>query len=59
MKFYPYEKRVAEKVLIMLKGGERFKFYPVLRGWGRANVLDPQFSHFGAPLPVINDQSLK
>ena len=38
-------------------GDGREKFYPVLRG-GAQKVLDPRFSHFVAPLPVINDQSL-
>ena len=42
------------------KGGGCKKFYPVLRGGGRAQkVSDPRFSHFVAPLQVINDQSLK
>ena len=40
--------------------GGRKTFYPVLRGRGAQQVLDPRFSHFVAlPLPVINDQSLK
>ena len=39
------------------RGGGREKFYPVLRG-GEQNVSDPRFSHFVAPRPVINDQSL-
>ena len=42
-------------------GGGREKFYPVLRGWGVGvqKVSDLRFSHFVAPPPVINDQSLK
>ena len=38
-----------------LKGVSK-KFYSVLRG--AQKVSDPQFSHFVAPLPVINDHSL-
>ena len=37
------------------KKGERKKFYTVLRG---QKVSDPRFSHFVAPLPIINAQSL-
>ena len=40
-------------------------FNPVLRGGGGGGqgrqaqaFLDPRFTHFVAPLPVINDQSL-
>ena len=36
--------------------GGRKMFYPVLRG--AQKVLDQQFSHFVAPLPVINDRPL-
>ena len=71
-KFYPYKKGEAEKVLAMLKGGTqsfevvltalkgggRKMCYPVLNGGG-AKSSDPRFSYFVAPLPVINDQSLK
>ena len=43
------------------KGGCE-KFYNVLNdgggGEGAQKVSDPRFSHFVAPLPVINDQSL-
>ena len=36
------------------KGGGCRKFYPVLRGGGEQNnVLDPLFSNFVAPVPVI------
>ena len=37
------------------------RFYPVLSGGGRGGqkVSEQQFSHFVAPLPVNNDQSLK
>ena len=35
------------------------KFYPVLRREGAQRVLDSQFSHFVAPLPIINDRSLR
>ena len=41
------------------RGGKRF--YPVLAGGGGGGaqkVSDPQFSHFVAPVYVINDQSL-
>ena len=36
------------------------QFYPVLQVWVGIGVpqKDPPFSHFVAPLPVINDQSL-
>ena len=41
-----------------LKGGRgRKTFYPILRG--AQKVSDPRFSHVVAPLPVINDQSIK
>ena len=40
------------------RGGGGTKFYPVLKRGGPQKVSDPQFSHFVAPLPVINDQSL-
>ena len=39
-----------------IKGGHE-KLYPVLRR-GRGTISDPRFSHFVAPLPVINDRSL-
>ena len=39
-----------------LKGGAQ-NVLPCLEG-GPQKVLDPRFSHFVAPLPVINDQSL-
>ena len=38
------------------EGGGRKKFYTLLRGG--ANSFGPAISHFVAPLPVINDQSL-
>ena len=41
-----------------LKGG-RNRFYTALREWGAPKVSDPQFSHFVAPLPVNNGQSLR
>ena len=45
-----------------LKGGgvADEKFYPVLRGGGGEGrkKFRTRFSHFVAPLPVINDQSL-
>ena len=40
-----------------LKGGGARNVLPVLRG-GHKKLSDPQFSHFVAPLPIINDQSL-
>ena len=43
-----------------LKRG-RNKFYPVLGGGGGGEaqkVSDPQFSHFVAPVSLIDDQSL-
>ena len=42
---FPLFKRGAQKVAPVLRGG--------------ATLLDSQFSHFVAPLPVINGQSLK
>ena len=41
---------VFAKVLAILKGGGRKRFYPVLRG-GMQKVPDPQFSHFVGPPP--------
>ena len=52
------------EVLAILKGGAKSfqslneKFYSVLGG-GAQTVSDPRFSHFVAPLPIINDQSLR
>ena len=40
-------------------GGGRKKFYPVFSGGRAQTVLDMRFSHVVAPLPVINDQSLR
>ena len=54
-------------MLPLQKGGDEKSFspfHPLKRGGGGAQqvlpcqFLDPQFSHFIAPLPVINDQSL-
>ena len=39
-------------------GGRATQFYPVLRGRGAQNISGPEFSHFVAPLPIINDRSL-
>ena len=43
------------KSCYLLKGEGGHKFYPVSRGGG---YMDPRFSRFVAPLPVINDQFL-
>ena len=58
VKFYPLEKGGGGRqktVLVILKGGA--KSFHSLKG-GALKVFDPRFSHFVAPLPVINDQSL-
>ena len=57
----------GQKVLAILKDGRKMfppftrrgheRFYPVWRGRAQ-KVLDPHFSHFVAPHPEINDQSL-
>ena len=61
--YYPYKKAGgkgcshAEGGFPLCNMGGREKFYPVLKG--AQKVLNPRFSHFVAPLPVINDQTLK
>ena len=54
----------AQNVSTLQKRGGRGaqKVYPVLWGGGGGGAQtnsDPQFSHFVAPLPVINYQSLR
>ena len=44
--------------LFKREGGGTRKVVPCLEEGGAQNVSDLRFSHFVAPLPVINDQSL-
>ena len=53
VKFYPCENFPPFKKKEKKKGGGgRNMFYPVLRGRGPQQVLDPRFSHFVAPRKI-------
>ena len=48
----------AQKVSTLQKGGGAQTVLPCLQGGGGRKSFGPAISHFVAPLPVINDQSL-
>ena len=70
VKFYPFEKEGGKSFNHthwgegrqmfppFKRGGGHNKFYPVFTGGGGQKVSDLRFSHFVAPLPIINDQFL-
>ena len=57
---FSHTERGVQKVSTLKRWG-RNNFYRLDGGGGGGGqkVSDPRFSHFGAPLPVIKDQSLR